>query len=335
MERNRLSLLDSRLLACSRSAGPDPALCLCRSHPPLFVPHLLPTLLCLPSAARRSPCRSLCLHSAADGDHTQTAQHTADHTNTAYSQRTDRYSCALLSADCPITSWPSDAAFPPPGSSHERWLLRLLIFPPVRPCLCCVCCARCHLASVLQEAAKELLSRSAAAAPLQSEDEGDGVWTMEEVATMSMDEESNRKRLPPSDVAVLLQWMEANGQALRLPPPPASFSAPPLPLGAPAFFALGAPPSVHPLSYQRAVIRWSIQQCKRQAEWRQSQADRSPAVTAAAGESERRIHKRTERLSSPLLFSPLPLSGCVRWPARRCKLSRRCGLVRLSNRDSV
>ena len=136
---------------------------------------------------------------------------------------------------------------------------------------------RLAFADLLDEAAAALRSQSSAAAavlpPLMGAGEGDGsqeCWTREELSAFA-------PQLPPEELTAALQWMEWRGQLQRLTPALSSSASShsPTPLAPVELFALGSPPSVHPLSYELGLLRSSLVRCARQQQRRQAEADRS------------------------------------------------------------
>ena len=138
---------------------------------------------------------------------------------------------------------------------------------------------RLAFAELLDDAAAALRAQSSAAAallpPLMGE--GDGLqecWTKEELSAFA-------PQLPPEELSAALQWMECRGQLQRLSPSlssntPSQSSRPTSSHLAPVeLFALGSPPSVHPLLYELGLLRSSLARCERHQQGRQAEADRS------------------------------------------------------------
>ena len=130
------------------------------------------------------------------------------------------------------------------------------------------------------------------------------MWTVRELTEFS-------GGLHSADALVLLDWMTLQGQAVRMRPSAPASAA--LSLRDPPMFAVGAPPSLSPLSYERALLRWTIAECRQQATGRQAQAERSvmrcpPIVRMVAGPS----HSSPRGCARPLRPSSLRLQTASR-----------------------
>ena len=184
----------------------------------------------------------------------------------------------------------------------------------------------------VQEGSDALLSRctllSRGREGETEEEDGECVWTTEEVAAMLQSD--HLARPPLSEVELLLAWMQRDHHAVRLQPPPAlSPNSASLPAATPSFFAVGAPPSVHALSYERATVRWMLRRCAWQAEGKQTQAVRSVTQLRAGGAPlVYSIAPAAPPPSRPPLPSPLrpcaALSDFAKWPAVRCERDSAC-----------
>ena len=102
---------------------------------------------------------------------------------------------------------------------------------------------------------------------------------------------------------LLLDWMTAHGQAARVVPADRSARTTAAVQGQ-SLIALGEPPAISPLSYDRAVLRLAINQMQLRA-------------TALSKQAERSVHRQSHssaRLAThtPVLTEPLvAVSRCV------------------------